>query len=817
MDACPDPDELRELIAGPVPADRQLALERHLEACACCQARLDSLDDFRAVGPPQGHTPVPGSTALERAIEQLRAEAELLPGTVRLDPVAEWHQTGLPALQPTDRPGFLGRLGPFEVRRLVGRGGMGLVFEGLDPVLGRPVAVKVLSPLVAAGPEARERFFREARAAAALTHEHIVTIHAVDQVGGFPFLVLQYVPGESLADRLRRVERLPLADVVRIGTQVAWGLAAAHDKGLIHRDIKPANILLEEGTDRAKIADFGLAKAADEDTLTVEGTIAGTPEFMSPEQAAGRAVDARADLFSLGAVLYLAATGVSPFRGDTPLVTLDRVRRESPTPVSQVDPSLPDWFSQIVDRLLEKDPDRRVPTAAEAAAMLSGMGAAPTVSIPRGDHPTLAVRRARQASGRARWLWRAAAAVGVAVAAVAIGFHFGRPGDAPPENVRPPVGTPQPIAFRPPESGFVVAGRAETYSNLHEAVQAAADGGVVEVYGNGPFPTPAVRTERKGLTVRAAGGSRPVLVPDGPRRRGSLPLFTAGADLTLEGLEIRWPVQAPFGSTEADVLANCAVVATGGRLTLTHCRIETGGRRNGCVGASGADVELRNCQFDGLIGVFWRPASGGQLSATGCQFEGQFALSVYPAAVTPTPEPASVLWESNTVAADKALQLILDERPKQPLHVTARHNLIDSARLVFPMALRTGPRIDTLEPEQMVSGLRSMMTWTEAGNVYRRGCEYLVCTAVLGPKDLSTKSAGVDDVGHWLAVWDLPPTQSVEGRIRFRERAATSTTQPLQLAGVDEPSGEVPATVGAVADRVGPGAAYYARRAADGQ
>jgi serine/threonine-protein kinase len=164
---------------------------------------------------------------------------------------------------------------------------MGVVFEGHDPALNRTVAIKVLAAVLAADEAARERFRREAQAAAALEHENIVAIHAIDQVYGTPFLVLQYVAGESLAERLAREGRLPFAEVRRIGAQVARGLAAAHAKSLVHRDIKPANILLEAATGRAKIADFGLAKAVDEGSLTRAGMVVGTPEFMSPEQATG--------------------------------------------------------------------------------------------------------------------------------------------------------------------------------------------------------------------------------------------------------------------------------------------------------------------------------------------------------------------------------------------------------------------------------------------------------------------------------------------------------------------------------------------------
>jgi hypothetical protein len=184
----------------------------------------------------------PSGTPLNTSALSISALGASSLGTSEID----WQQARLPFLQPTDRPGFLGRLGQYEIRRVIGRGGMGMVLEGVDCLLKRTVAIKVLPALLHVSDAARARFFREAQAAAALTHENIVTIHAVDQADGLPFLVLQHVSGESLEQRLRRQGRLPFADVVRIGVQAARGLAAVHEKGWVHRDIKPANILLEQ-------------------------------------------------------------------------------------------------------------------------------------------------------------------------------------------------------------------------------------------------------------------------------------------------------------------------------------------------------------------------------------------------------------------------------------------------------------------------------------------------------------------------------------------------------------------------------------------
>ena len=195
---------------------------------------------------------------------------------------------------------------------MVGRGGMGTVFRAFDERLHRVVAIKVMAAGLAATATARQRFTREARAAAAVCHEHVVTIHAVEEEHRPPFLVMQYVEGASVQEKLNRWGALPTTEILRIGMQAASGLAAAHAHGLVHRDIKPANILLEGNVERVKITDFGLARAADDASLSQSGVIAGTPLYMSPEQAEGARIDHRSDLFSLGSVLYAACTGRAP-------------------------------------------------------------------------------------------------------------------------------------------------------------------------------------------------------------------------------------------------------------------------------------------------------------------------------------------------------------------------------------------------------------------------------------------------------------------------------------------------------------------------
>ena len=274
-------------------------------------------------------------------------------------------------LQPATRPGWLGRLAHYEIEQILGRGAFGIVAKAFDEKLHRVVAIKLMNPKLASTSPPRKRFLREARTAAAVRNEYIVGIHAVEEEP-LPYLVMEYVPGMTLQQRLDQNGPLELSEILRIGQQVAAGLAAAHAANLIHRDIKPSNILLEGGVDnRAKISDFGLARAVDDASLTSSGLIAGTPMYMAPEQARGEVLDHRADLFSLGSVLYQMASGRPPFRAANTVAVLKRVCEDTPRPIEDVIPGTPDWLCSIIMRLLEKKPADRFQTAKEVADLFA--------------------------------------------------------------------------------------------------------------------------------------------------------------------------------------------------------------------------------------------------------------------------------------------------------------------------------------------------------------------------------------------------------------------------------------------------------------
>jgi serine/threonine protein kinase len=323
-------------------------------------------------------------------------------------------------LTPSAKPGVLGRLGHYEVLEVAGQGGMGVVLRAHDEKLHRVVAIKVLAPQLASSGTARQRFVREAQAAAAITHDNVIDIHAVEDAGPVPYLVMQFIDGPTLQDKLDRTGPLSLKEVLRIGAQVAAGLAAAHKHGLIHRDVKPANILLENGIERVKITDFGLAREITDPRLTQSGIIAGTPQFMSPEQAECDAVDHRSDLFSLGSVLYACCTGRAPFSGSNAVAVLRRVCEETPRPIHEINPEVPDWLCDLIAKLHAKRPTDRIQSAAEVAevlgqhlAWLQQPSLAPKARPGAGRFSAASAKETRtvpaQSPRRRRWLLASAA------------------------------------------------------------------------------------------------------------------------------------------------------------------------------------------------------------------------------------------------------------------------------------------------------------------------------------------------------------------------------------------------------------------------
>lgn len=364
----PDETKLRGLLDGSLSESEQAEVLSLVAQYPEWQTALDRLaagaQTWEAAARHLQQQPLVADAALRSAI------AAVSPPTAASDqPQSSEADPRLSFLTPVDDARYLGSFGQYLVEQVVGRGGFGIVLKAFDPQLRRIVALKVLAPHLASHSAACLRFEREAKAAAAVVHDHVITIHSVGNQP-LPHLVMQYVAGQSLQEKLDKAGPLGVKEVLRIGMQTAAGLAAAHKHGEVHRDIKPANILLENGIERVKITDFGLARAADDASMTQSGTVAGTPQYMSPEQARGETVDFRSDLFSLGSVLYAMCAGRPPFRATTTMGVLKRVCEEPPRPIREVNPEVPDWLAAIIDKLMAKRPADRFASAQEVADLL---------------------------------------------------------------------------------------------------------------------------------------------------------------------------------------------------------------------------------------------------------------------------------------------------------------------------------------------------------------------------------------------------------------------------------------------------------------
>lgn len=271
-------------------------------------------------------------------------------------------------------------IGPYKIHKVLGFGAMATVYQAEDTQLNRQVALKVLNKKWLHDPVAKERFLREAKLASLIKSKHVVLIHAVGEENGIPYLAMELLEGFALERLLSEKIELTVTQILRLGREIARGLAAAHEKGLIHRDIKPANIWLETVVDesggnkkiyRVKLLDFGMARLQEQTQgLTRHGMVVGTPFYMSPEQATSSKIDARSDLFSLGVVLYQLSTGMLPFQGETAISVMSALIKETPTPVHEVNPEIPRKLSRLIEKLLSKLSEDRPSNAINAAKQL---------------------------------------------------------------------------------------------------------------------------------------------------------------------------------------------------------------------------------------------------------------------------------------------------------------------------------------------------------------------------------------------------------------------------------------------------------------
>lgn len=609
--------ELMAIAQGELTEDSQPVAIFHLGECQKCQNHLDefthaiSLEEDLRKASKENSFSVRSSEALKQVMDGL-TETPPQHSIAKSDAGFDINQI----LEPSSNSDqTLGRFANYEVIEQAGRGGMGIVLKARDPSLDRTVAIKLISEPNA---ELRRRFLLEARSAAALVHENVVTVHAADEHNGRPYIVMQYIDGQSLGELLKKGNTLPIKQVVEIARQITAGLAAAHRRGLIHRDIKPENILIEEETGRALLTDFGLVKhlnANDEtqsvQNLTQPGYIVGTPRYMAPEQANDKQADARSDLFSLGSVLYAACTGTAPFGGDSALQILMQVCEQTPTPVRQVNPAVPKDLARIIETLHEKEPEHRFQTADELLTALGQLDS-------DGKQKIQTHQKTLDGPISKRMVLALTGVLALVLCFPSVLSYLNSQNQRSPEVVLT-------------SKQFRLASSEESFETLQDAIEHALPTDQISILESVEVMLEEpLSIKEKSLTIRAQNGAtfsynRPT------------PMMIVDGNCTLERIRLRHEVQGrnrtrgsrnPVVEREQDA---AIVVRAGGNLTLQNCEIDCAPQRDGVLNF-GDSLFFDKCRLltPDSVAIAWKGASGAKTKIQDSQIESLAAITYHP-------------------------------------------------------------------------------------------------------------------------------------------------------------------------------------------
>jgi serine/threonine protein kinase len=631
---------------------------------------------------------------------------------------------------------------PFESESIVlvrklGQGGMGVVYEAFDKHLSRPVAVKFLSERWSKNSSSRERLLGEAQAAAQVQHENIVSIHSVHPTGIVPYIVLQYVRGETLQQLIDRSGPLEGQKLEDLSIQLTRGLVAAHQCGLIHRDLKPENILLEKDTQIARIADFGLAQRLGASKLTAAGELTGTPTYMSPEQTRGETLDHRSDLFSLGSLLYCAAAGRSPFDDDDPYVVMDRIRNESPKPLATIRSDLnPVWVAAI-DRLLKKDRDDRFESAEQLLALLT-------------------MKSTTQTTGYKPLVWTAALASCVAlIATIALLIVLFRPQRLPQESI-----SNQPsekngalgISTAPHQEpiSFLVKGRSERVNSLAQAVELAANDSTIMVFGTGELECESIRIREKALQIIAVNPGQVLLKAKPIPAKMKEPFLSTDTDLTISGLKL---YSERSGAIESPVQSLISIEGNG-KLILNECTLTSQGT-SACVLTNGKEIRAVNCnlvaeQGFAVAGSF----SKLQLKMVQCSIiaRGCLELISNERNANPTALQPYAMLDHCTFVGERALRMVHRGPATDVLQLDFRNSVLDCTRQIEVTSIAQRQSL-LLDDDKMLDYLGRTVQLNMDRSLYRGSMDFF------GTSDFRNKSKTnpriVTDWKQWAGLFGM--------------------------------------------------------------
>lgn len=646
MNDCPDDLQLEQVLRESVESNHLARLEEHLSACRRCQQKLQRLAGplHSSTDPPAVQSDRSRPQQLQRAMQQLRGTSIVAEtDQCRAAPREDIRQLVLAAL-PNDPEGIgIARLDQYIIQQVIGCGGFGVVLLAWDQRLHRSVAIKVLSPVLAVRKAFRQRFLREARAAAAVDHPGVVTIHAIEDSAAFPYIVMEYIEGESLEDRLHRTGPLTESEILLIGRQLAAALAAAHQAGIVHRDIKPSNVLLPSSQKQIRVTDFGLARMDGTTAMTSAGQILGTPSYMSPEQARGEELDFRTDLFSLGSVLFAMAAGHPPFCGADTSETLRAVLQCRPGDLKLLRPDLSPELIQLIRRLQAPERGDRPLSAGQVVRQLrtldsSAGSASGTEAKPKAGLASMWKHLHVRQRPFLKWF----AVVFTLLVAVSL---VGLSGTTPPAGVdgaglravdqaRTSLAESDSAAVSLERFEVQAANRRVWFSDLGDAINHAQrqPQATIVLHEGGEFLIRPQRITQGTITLQAAPGVRPVLAlqpEDG--RSPTQPIIETWAPLTVEGLHLKQTAAAEHAAAipVRQRIPPSLITAQGTRLRLANCRLQLDD-----AASPGCGVRLRDCMacvvrnsvFFGSAAIDWDRPPNGLLVLENCVMQSRHGV-----------------------------------------------------------------------------------------------------------------------------------------------------------------------------------------------